>query len=204
MNMDALKRAEGAFLSKYPGGFLDPELQAITKKHKMGKMIELAQTELKKARFRDPQAAAETMSKLISRSSLVSIYEKPKFRDAIPTLEPADLKKLTNGLKHLLYDNQQAGLEAMVNTLAPLKLAKWSLITVLPNYVHPDDEVFVKPTTAKGVINTFGLTDLSYHPLPTWDFYARYRDAIRTMKRHVDPTLTTSNAAFCGFLMMSL
>lgn len=204
MNLEKLKQAEGLFLSKYPGGFFDPDLQALGKKHKMQKTVELAQQTMKKSQFKDPLAAAEAMSKIISRSSMVSLFEKPKFRDIIPTLEPAALKQLTNGMKQFLYGKQNRGFEDMVNVLAPVKLAKWSLITVIPNYVYPQDEVFVKPTTAKGVIRTFELKDLEYRPLPSWDFYQRYREAILEMKSQVDETLSPSNAAFCGFLMMSM
>ena len=63
--------------------------------------------------------------------------------------------------------------------------------------------MFVKPTTTKGVIKTFELDDLVYHPRPTYDFYVRYRDAIDEMKSHVDASLSPNNAAFTGFLMMT-
>jgi len=204
MNLEKLKQAEGLFLSKYPSGFLHPDLQAIGKKHKMDKMVELAQQTLKKTHFKDPLTAAEAMSKVISRSSMVSLFEKPKFRDIIPTLEPASLKQLTGGMKQFLYGNQQKGFDDMLNVLAPVKLAKWSLMTIIPNYVHPEDEVFLKPTTVKGVIKAFELNGLEYRPLPSWDFYQRYRDTILEMKTQVDETLSPSNAAFCGFLMMSM
>lgn len=204
MNLEKLKQAEGLFLSKYPSGFLHPDLQAIGKKHKMDKMVELAQQTLKKTHFKDPLAAAEAMSKVISRSSMVSLFEKPKFRDIIPTLEPTSLRQLTGGMKQYLYGNQQKGFDDMLNVLAPVKLAKWSLMTIIPNYVHPQDEVFLKPTTVKGVIKAFELNGLEYRPLPSWDFYQRYRDTILEMKTRVDETLSPSNAAFCGFLMMSM
>lgn len=65
-------------------------------------------------------------------------------------------------------------------------------------------EVFVKPTTAKCVIEFFELTSLQYKPTPTWAFYEEYRDIITEMKSKVDSCLAPSNAAFSGFLMMSL
>ena len=61
----------------------------------------------------------------------------------------------------------------------------------------------MKPTTTKNVIRQFELDDLVYKPRPSWDFYARYRDAIETMKGAVSPTLSPNNAAFTGFLMMT-
>ena len=48
------------------------------------------------------------------------------------------------------------------------KLAKWSLITICPVYFRPQQEVFVKPTTVKGVIAHFELDELQYRPQPYW------------------------------------
>lgn len=66
------------------------------------------------------------------------------------------------------------------------------------------DEVFIKPTTAKGVIAHFELEGLDYKPTPSWDFYQRYRDARLEMKQYVDPSLSPNNPAFSGFLMMTM
>ena len=204
MNIEKLKQAEALFLQRYPNGFLHPDMQAIGKKHKMDKMIALSRQSFRKSRFRDAQAIAENMTKIISRSSMVSMFEKPKFRDMILVLTGREMKSLTNGLRKFLHGDQQRGFEDMVDTLITYKLAKWSLVTILPNYYHPYEEVFVKPTTAKGVIRYFELEDLDYHPRPTWDFYQRYRKTILRMKAEVDESIAPNNAAFGGFLMMSM
>ena len=78
MNIEKLKQAEALFLQRYPNGFLHPDMQALGKKHKMDKMIELSQKSFKKSRFRDALAIAESMTKIISRSSMVSMFEKAK------------------------------------------------------------------------------------------------------------------------------
>ncbi len=204
MNLAKLKQAETQFLDKYPEGFMHPDLQALGKKHKMEQMIALAQESFSKNRFRDPQTIAENMVKIISRSSMVSMFEKPKFRDATKGFSEKDTKLLSSGLKNFLHGNQQRGFETMVDVLKPIKLAKWSLVTIIPNYYHPDKEVFVKPTTAKGVIQYFELEDLAYKPAPTWEFYQKYRDAIAEMRAKVDKSIAPNNAAFGGFLMMNL
>jgi hypothetical protein len=167
-------------------------------------MISLSQESFAKSRFSKPQIVAENMVKIISRSSMVSMFEKPKFKNFVPTLAENELKLLTSGLKSFLHGNQEKGFGAMVDILKQGKLAKWSLLTILPNYFHPDDEVFVKPTTTKGVIQYFELGDLEYKPTPSWDFYNRYRDCILKMKASVDHSVAPNNAAFCGFLMISL
>ncbi len=204
MNLNPLKDAEGQFLQLYPLGFDDPEMQQIGKRHKMPQMIEQCQTVFSEHEFNKPHIIVENMVKMISRSSMVSMFEKPKFRDFAKALPGGDIDRLSEGFFEQLYGDKQQGFESLLDLLRTQKLAKWSLISILPNYVFPHDEVFVKPTTAKGVIAHFELEDLVYKPQPTWDFYQKYQAQILAMKQHVDPTLTSSNAAFSGFLMMSM
>lgn len=204
MNLHKLKQAEQRFLQRYPFGFHDPDMLALAKKHKMDALIEFAQQEFAEPRFRDTHTVTEAMTKLVSRSSMVSMFEKPKFRDYVRSLSGKDRNKLVQGLQQLLHGDQEEGFDLMVATLASAKLAKWSLITILPNYHAPDAEVFVKPTTAKGVIEHFELKNLAYSTTPSWDFYQRYRAVILKMRKKVDKSLAPNNAAFCGFLMMSM
>ncbi len=204
MNADKLQQAENTFLASHPGGFLSPEMAAIGKKHKMAAMIAFAQEHFKKSRFSDHPTIAGNMVKLVSRSSMVSMFEKPKFRDFVNGLSEKDTRRLSIGLKNFLHGDQEKGFDAMLDILLQGKLAKWSLMTIIPNYYHPDDEVFVKPTTAKGVIAYFELEPLVYKPQPSWAFYQAYRRQILAMKATVDETLAPSNAAFCGFLMMNM
>lgn len=204
MNARKLALAEKEFLKTYPGGFENPEFVKVAKKHQVEKMTAAAQEQFGKAKFKEPVEVAEQMVKLISKSSLVSLFEKPKFRDAVRDMGTIERDALVAGLKAFLHGSQRRGFESMVAILAPHKLAKWSLLTVLPNYYRPNEEVFVKPTTAKDVIQHFELEELTYKPAPTWEFYEGYRAAILDMKSKVDPCLAPNNAAFCGFLMMSM
>ena len=202
MNLEKLKEAESAFLHKYPGGFEHPDMQAIGKKHGMSKRIIQAQAFFAKSKFRDYEEICNSMTKVISASSMVSLFEKPKFRDLIKTLSEKEKRKLSNSLKNFLHGNQEKGFNDMLNILRSSKLAKWTLMTIIPTYYDPTQEVFVKPTTTKNVIATFDLEGLLYKPQPTWEFYQRYRETILEMKDFVDSSLTPSNAAFSGFLMM--
>ncbi len=203
MNLDKLRLAEARFMQRYPGGFSHPDMQVIGKKHKMDRMVALAQEEFAKSRFKNSEIIAEAMVKVVSRSSLVSMFEKPRFRDSVRIMSHSEKDVLTTGLEEFLHGKRQAGFELMTEALAQWKLAKWSLVTVIPNYYRPTDEVFVKPTTAKGVIDHFELKGLVYSPKPNWDFYQGFQDAVDKMKPQVDPSLSPSNAAFLGFLMMS-
>ena len=204
MNIEKLKQAEAGFLDRYPGGFENPEMVAIAKKHKMDQMVAYTQESFQKENFRMPDLIVDRMVKVASRSSMVSVFEKPKFRDYAYALAPDRKRRLTDGLFSVCYGNEQQGFEAMVEVLVEGKLAKWTLMTVCQAYFRPNFEIFIKPTTAKGVIQTYELQNLQYKPKPSWAFYNQYRQAINQMKSLLDPALSPSNAAFSGFLMMSM
>lgn len=203
MNEQRLKAAESDFLAQYPGGFSHPEMVKIGKKHNVTKMVELAQEYFDPERYSQPQLVAENMVKMIGRSSMVSMFEKPKLRDWVKGMAHHERESYAYSLKDMLHGDQEYGFNTMVSLLAPAKLAKWSLMTILPNYYAPLDEVFVKPTTAKSVIQYFDLEDMVYKPTPTYEFYQKYRQAIIEMRSKTDSSLTHNNAAFCGFLMMT-
>lgn len=203
MNIEKLKSLEDKFLSRYAGGFEHPELEAIGKKHKVGKLVEFSQDAFAKKRFKQPEIILHNMIKVVNRSSMISIFEKPKFKEFALRLSPEDQVLFTGGLNRLLHGKEAQGFEILLDILSSGKLAKWSLITVFAAYFRPDFDVLVKPNTTKGILQTLQLGDLHYQPRPSWDFYTTYRDIINEMKTYVDPSLSPSNAAFCGFLMMA-
>lgn len=203
MNLRKLREAEGLFLERYPGGFDSEEMQTIAKKHNVGRLADFAAEALAHERFRHRARVLEDIVKIVSRSSMVSMFEKPKFRDYVNGLSRDDRAFLADGFEQLLHRDQAAGFEQVADVLREGRLAKWSLMTVCPFYLRPQSEVFVKPTTTKNVIRQFELEGLVYRPQPTWTFYEAYRDVIDTMKSRVSPSLSPNNAAFTGFLMMT-
>lgn len=205
MNLLRLKQAEKAFLQRYPGGFNNPELVVTrVKKHKPDQMIALAQESFSKENFSFPERIVQSMVKVISRSSIISVFEKPKFRNVANALSFQDKEFLSSGLEQLLHGNEQTGFEMILDLLKSQKLAKWSLMTVCQTYFHPQRDVFIKPTTVKGVIRYFELEELQYKPAPSWAFYEAYRAAFHDMKSNVDASLSPTNPAFSGFLWMSV
>lgn len=204
MNIENLKKAEACFLQRYPDGFLDPEMVAIGKKHKMLKMIDLSRDLFRRENFARPHTIVAHLAKIISASSMVSMFEKPKFRSFAAALDLLEQELLCRGLEEQLYGDQHQGFEMMLDVLQSRKMAKWTLMSITPVYFKPEDEVFVKPTTAKGIIKYLELDELDYKPQPSWGFYSLFRDTINELKTRVDPGLSPSNAAFTGFLMMSL
>ena len=204
MNLKRLKQAEQEFFNRYPGGFANPEMIAIRKKHKLDKMIELTQDSFARRNFKLPELIVENMIKIVTRSSLISVFEKPKFRDFVRSLPSKGEQTLAKGLEELLHGNEQLGFEILLEVLKSGRLAKWSLMTICQAYYRPQVEVFVKPTTVKGIIEVLELENLHYKPTPTWAFYDEYRTVINEMKSKVDASLSAYNVAFTGFLMLSM
>jgi len=203
MNIGKLREAEALFMLRYPGGFGAEELKPVLKRHNVGRLIEYAQSALAPERFARRAQVLDEIVKIVSRSSMVSMFEKPRFRAYVEGLHRDDRARLARSYEQLLHGDQERGFTDVVDLLAEAGLAKWSLLTVCLFYYRPEREVFVKPTTTKNVIRQYELDALVYKPRPSWTFYASYRDAIAQMKAVVDPALAPNNAAFTGFLMMT-
>ena len=203
MNYEKLRIAEAHFLQSYPGGFADPELESVLRKHRMDKMTEMAKQTFNKSAFDKPNQFCEDLVKIVSRSSMVSLFEKPKFRDLVNDMNSMEREEFTEAMRKLFHGGQTTGFRDSVDILARHKLAKWSVLTIGLVYYRPNKEVFVKPTTAKAIVQKLEL-DLEYKPRPYWEFYRGYRDAILDIKSRVDPSLAVNNAALTGFLMMTL
>jgi hypothetical protein len=135
---------------------------------------------------------------------MVSIFEKPKFKDYVHHLGDVEKQKFSEALVNLIGKDQKKGFEEIVDMLSKAKLAKWSLVTICLFYFNPQKEVFIKPTVTKDIISFFEIKDLVYKPTPTWEFYKKYRDIIYSMKSTVNESISSNNAAFTGFIMMSL
>tara|TARA_B100000686_G_C16446304_1_gene789663 strand:- start:127 stop:801 length:675 start_codon:yes stop_codon:yes gene_type:complete len=204
MNLEKLKEAEGRFLMRYPLGFDDPALLPIKKKHNVDKLINLAKVNLTQLNCHQPNFIADTLIDIVSRSSMVSRFEKPPFRDFVNSLDGHEKETLAFAVEQRLYGNKRKGFELLVGLLLPYKIAKWSVISAVPFYFSPRREVFVKPTTAKNIIAFLEVKDLFYDPIPSWDFYTGYRKLIVEIKKNVHRSLSPNNAALTGFLMFSI
>jgi hypothetical protein len=205
MNHQKLRDAEAGFLQRYPGGFSDPEMAAVKKKHNIDSLVEFTQNNLTRSSFSRPEFVAETLVKVVSRSSMVSRFEKPKFRDFVKSLNSHERQALSDAFEKRLYGRQKRqGFEEILGMLAHHQLAKWAVISVVPFYFAPTREAFVKPTTAKGIIRFLEVPDLEYRPMPSWDFYRGYVKLLDEIRKESVPTLAPNYAALTGFLMMSI
>ncbi len=204
MNIDKLKQAESNFMQRFPGGFDDPGMAYIKKKHDVDKLVVFAGDNLGRSSFNQPEKLADTILKIVSRSSMVSRFEKPRFRDFINALNTHEKQALADAMEKRLYGrSKRQGFEELLGMLAHHKLAKWSVISVVPFYFSPRTEAFVKPTTAKGILAYLEVEGLEYKPTPSWAFYQGYQKLLADIKKQVSPTLSPNNAALSGFLMSS-
>ena len=104
----------------------------------------------------------------------------------------------------LLYGNRKEGFEGLVEFLEQYKLAKWTLISIVPYSINRQTEYFIKPTTTKNIIKYFDFKDLIYKPKPSFDFYENYTKVLDEMKTKLDKSLTFDNAAYSGFFKMAI
>jgi hypothetical protein len=204
MNLNKLKDAENYFFELYPKGFEDEALQVIIKRHNTAKIGNEVQELFSKDNFAMPQLICDNFAKIVSKSSLISLFEKPKARDMIKNMSIDQKDMFSIALYDLLYEDKKDGFESMVEILALFKLAKWSIISLIPYYFARQEEFFIKPTTTKNIIKHFELENIVYKPKPSYEFYVEYKKILNKMKSKVDKRITQDNAGFTGFLMMSM
>ncbi|GAB4189492.1 MAG: hypothetical protein Kow00108_25550 [Calditrichia bacterium] len=204
MVTEKLHQLQNSFFEMYPDGFAGPEFKDLGKKHKLTEMRDQVRELFDSDRYNNTNEFCAEIAKLYSKSSMVSVFEKVKFRDFMKALTPTDQTELVDALRKLIKGNQEEGFNSFKEILEREKLAKWPLLTILPLYYEPEKEVFIKPTTVKKVIAYFEIPDLKYSPKPTYDFYRRYRDFITELKSRAEPSIARNNAEFSGFLMISI
>ena len=205
MNIEKLRQAEAHFLARYPGGFADPGLAPVRKKHNVERLSEFARANLTRTHFNRQEQVCETLVRIVSRSSMVSVFEKPRFRDFVRSLNNREKEQLAFAFEKRLFGRaRRAGFEEISGMLSHYKIAKWPVISAVPFYVAPDRDAFVKPTTAKRIITFLEVDNLQYKPLPSWEFYRGYLQLLGQVKQAVNPSLSPNFAALSGFLMTSI
>lgn len=202
--MEKLKDLESEFLHLYPEGFQDVRFFPTMKKFKPEKLEEFAKENLSKELFSNPNLVVENFFKVIQKSVMVSLFDKLKFKDMINSLSSYEKDMLSIEIYELLYGNKKEGFEGLVEFLELYKLAKWTIVSIVPYSLNRQKDFFIKPTTTKNIIRYLELDDLKYHSKPTFEFYDKYTKKLEIMKKSVAKSLTFDNAAFTGFLRISI
>ena len=203
MNLDRLEEFEERFFMMYPEGFDSFELVSAKKKHNIEKISKYVRDVLSRENLERGLMAVEDIIKVVSKSSMVSVFEKMKFRDYVRAFDEFQKLELIDAVIENVHGDEEKGFNALVRLLSRYKIAKWPILTVFRCYYNLNYDILVKPTTVKNVIRNLEL-DISYSPTATYKFYNQYRTLINQMKDHVDPRLSPTNPAFSGFLMMTM
>lgn len=204
MNLQKLKELEEDFFEYYPKGFEDEEILKITKRFKSEKFTQEVHELFTKDNFAQAQIICDNFAKIVSKSPLISLFEKPKLKDAIKSMGLYQKDMLSIALYEMLYGDFKDGFEDLVEILASYNLAKWSLVTLIPYYFSRKEHFFIKPTTTKDIIKHLEITNLTYKPTPSYEFYAQYKKVLDELKANVDESLGFDNAGFTGFLKIAM
>jgi len=78
MNVKKLKEREEYFFEYYPKGFSDEKLLPIVKRFNSIKFYEEVKELFNKDNFSNPEFICDSFVKIISKSPLISLFEKPK------------------------------------------------------------------------------------------------------------------------------
>lgn len=203
MNIEKLKKLESDFLDRYPEGFKSPDFKKTTKKHNVQKHTTYINEVLTEEYLRKGHKVYKEVAKVVLTSSLVSVFEKVRFRDLGADFTNTEKTRFVKGVSELLYGHEKSGFYMVYTLLKEHRLAKWPIIIVYRVYANPKKDVFMKPTVVKKVISHLDLP-FKYESDPSYTLYKKYRTAINKMKKEVSLSLRPNNLAFTGFLMLSL
>lgn len=204
MNIEKLKDLEAKFLSFYPNGYEDGIFFPTMKNFKPEKLELFAKENLKKENFQNPSLVVDIFLKIVQKSVLVSLFDKLKLKDVISSLNSYEKDMLSIEVYEFLHGNKKEGFQGLVQFLEKYKLAKWTIISVVPYYMNRQENYFIKPTTTKSIIKYLELENLIYKAKPSFEFYEEYSKCLKILKSKVNNSLTFDNVAFTGFLRISI
>ena len=204
MNLNKLKELEKKFFIMYPNAFENEELKKHGKKHNIQKRHENVLEVCSKENLEKGLSVFDDVAKVVVRSTLVSVFEKVKFKDLVKMFDDIEKHMYLDGVYELLHGDEEQGMKMLVDLLGQYKLAKWPIITIYRAYYYPQTDIFVKPTTVKKIIQHLELEDIKYTPKVNFEFYKKYRVYFNELKKHVDSRLYPNNPAFSGFLMVTI
>ena len=204
MNKEKLKDLEAEFFDEYPTAFDDERLLKLMKKFNPSKLEELSKELFHKDNFSQPEIVCENFIKVVSKSVVISFYDKMKLKDAIKDMGMYEKDMLSIALYDLLHGNKKDGYDSFVEILSEYNLAKWTLISLIPYYMNRKKEYFIKPTTTKNIINYLELKDLKYKPKPSFEFYKGFKKALDEIKKNVPKNLSEDNICLTAFLRLAI
>lgn len=205
MRLDKLHELQGDFFARYPEGFISSDMPKAAKKYRIDSAVNFAQEAFSETQFGKPKFILKSLTQLVSKSSMVFMFDKARFRDSVLLLAPKEREALVDIVFELLHGNEQVGFEGVLNQLVALKLDQWPLMSVIPFYFDPHRNWFIKPNITKSILKYFEVDQqIVYQTRPSYAFYQEYRDFLTQLRDESDPWLGVNNSAFTGFLAMSI
>ncbi|XPV53703.1 MAG: hypothetical protein ACNI3H_01090 [Halarcobacter ebronensis] len=107
MNIEKLKDLEAEFFEEYPKAFEDERLLKLMKKFNPSKLEELSKQYFHKDNFSQPEIVCENFIKIVSKSVVVSFYDKMKLKDAIKDMGMYQKDMFSIALYDLLHGNKK-------------------------------------------------------------------------------------------------
>ncbi|WP_199153160.1 hypothetical protein [Chromobacterium sp. ASV23] len=192
--MDRYAAIDADFLIRFPGGFQDPDWQALARKHKSyAKAEALCQRELTRGKLDAALACGkladttQACRQIISLATTVSTFEKIAFRNY---MDFRDLNQpFIQALRDVLHDFGPDSFAAYIDTLSLARndpkanAAKWPIVTCFLACFDPQRHVCIKPTTIKKVAARLGV-DLHYQSRPNFECYRAVQDMVLDFRRH--------------------
>lgn len=204
MNIENLKDLEAEFLDEYPKGFDDERLLKLMKKFNPDKLEKISKEAFDKKNFSQPDLICQNFINIISKSVVISFYDKLKLKDAFINMGMYEKDMFSIALYDILYKNKKEGFDSIVEILSKYNLAKWTLITIIPYYMNRKNDYFIKPTTSKNIINYLELDNLIYKPRPSYEFYVNYKKNLDKLKKVTQKSFTKDNICFTAFLRLGI
>ncbi len=177
------------FFSIYPDGFNDEAMLKAKKKHDDSKIIDffanLTENDFKNKR---PETLCEQISKILSKSTMISTFEKITFRNYIANKD-IQLPFLMS-LYNLIYYYNEESFNDFIDALSLLKeernafAAKWPIVTFF-TYYNIEHAFPVKPTTVKKVAKMLNF-DIEYNSRPNFTTYEKINTMYNNFKNNND------------------
>ncbi len=149
MNVQKLRQLEKEFLYVYPKGFESETLEGVKKKHKLLKTSEFFKMACSKESIESGLDSIDDIIMAVTKSSMVSVFEKIKFKDMIQSICKEEKFEFLDALYENIYGVEEERFKALVSLLSKYNMAKWPIVTCFRAYLNIQYDVFMKPTTVK-------------------------------------------------------
>lgn len=182
---------EDLFLEQYPGGFADELWLEGEKAYKPGKMTALINELLSKEELEltlesgDYQETIDNTLYLVRQSKVISVFEKLAFQNFVEHHEIHE--QFLDALYHFMYHYNEENFDTFITTLLTYrheknsKPTKWTVVSFFKAYQDPQNYIFVKPTTMKGIAKILDW-DIQYKSMPNYQTYQNILEMIRAFQ----------------------